>query len=118
MFAGVCAHSGDSTRDREFDFNVSYFLILTKAYSILVCTHFTWFILSLSPRLVMSAKVEAPLRPKFFEVHPINLQSVPLPIMGFEYCRHYILSTLDLRAKLRKYKKFYLFSIGPRKHLD
>ena len=57
----------------------------------------------------MSAKVEAPLRPKFFEVHPINLQSVPLPIMGFEYCRHYILTTLDLRAKLRKYKKFLSF---------
>ena len=27
----------------------------------------------------------APFEPKCFEVHPTNSQSVPLPIMGFEY---------------------------------
>ena len=113
-----CAHSGDSTRDREFDSNMSYFLILIKAYSIFVCTHFTWFILSLSPRLVMSEKVEAPLGPKSSKVHPTNLQSIPLPIMGFEYCRHCILFAFDLCAKLQKFQKYYLFSMGPWKHLD
>ena len=29
--------------DREFDSNLSYLLILIKACSILVYTHFTWF---------------------------------------------------------------------------
>ena len=33
----------------------------------------------------MSGKVEAPFGPKSFEVHPTNSQSMPLPIMGFEY---------------------------------
>ena len=27
----------------------------------------------------------APFRPKSFEIHPTNSQSVPLPMMGFEY---------------------------------
>ena len=35
--------------------------------------------------LVMSGKGEAPFKPKSFEVHPTNSQSVPLPMMGFEY---------------------------------
>ena len=30
-------------------------------------------------------EVEDPFGPKFSEVHPTNLQSVPLPIMGFVY---------------------------------
>jgi len=38
-----CTHSGDFTRDREFDSDVSHFLILIKAYLIFVYTHFTWF---------------------------------------------------------------------------
>ena len=38
-----CVHSGDSTRDCEFNSYVSYVLTLIKAYSILVCTHITWF---------------------------------------------------------------------------
>ena len=42
-----CTHSGDSIGDREFNSNVSYFLILIKARSILVCTHFPMVILSL-----------------------------------------------------------------------
>ena len=35
---------------------MSYFLILIKAYSIFVCTHFTWFFCPF-PRLVMSGKI-------------------------------------------------------------
>ena len=27
----------------------------------------------------------APFKPKSFEVHPTNLQSMPLPMMGFKY---------------------------------
>ena len=38
-----CVHSDDSTRDCEFNSYVSYALTLIKAYSILVCTHITWF---------------------------------------------------------------------------
>ena len=34
------------------------------------------------------------------------------------HCRHHILSTLDLRAEPRKFQKYYLFSMGLRKHLD
>ena len=34
-----CVHSGDSTRDCEFNSYVSYVLTLIKANSILVCTH-------------------------------------------------------------------------------
>ena len=36
-------HSGDSTRECEFDSYMSYVLTLIKAYSILVCTYITWF---------------------------------------------------------------------------
>ena len=50
-------HSDDFVGDREFDSNVSYFLILIKAYSIFDCTHFTWFFLSLLPWLVISGKM-------------------------------------------------------------
>ena len=35
-----CIHNGDSTGDSEFNFYVSYVLILIKAYLILVCTHY------------------------------------------------------------------------------
>ena len=52
-----CAYSVDSTGDKEFDSNVSYFLILIKACSILVCTHFTLVLLSFLPRLVISGKI-------------------------------------------------------------
>ena len=38
-----CIHIGDSTGDCEFNSYVSYVLTLIKAYSILVCTHITWF---------------------------------------------------------------------------
>ena len=76
---------GNFIGDREFDSNVFYFLIIIKAYSIFVCTHFIWFFLSLSPRLVMSGKVEAPFGPKFSRIHLSNSQSMLLPIMGFEY---------------------------------
>ena len=52
-----CVHSGDSTRDCEFNSYVSYVLTLIKANSILVCTHtFTWFIPL--PQLVMNGKME------------------------------------------------------------
>jgi len=34
-------HSDDSIGDCEFNSYVSYVLILIKAYSIFVCTHFT-----------------------------------------------------------------------------
>ena len=43
------AHCGDSTRDREFDSNVSYFFILIKVCSIFVYTNFTWFFCSFHP---------------------------------------------------------------------
>ena len=33
-------------------------------------------------------------------------------------CRHRILSTLNLRAGSWKFQKYYVFSIGPWKHLD
>ena len=33
----------------------------------------------------MSGKVEAPFGPKLSEVHPTNSQSMPLPMMSFEY---------------------------------
>ena len=80
-----CAHNGDSSGDREFDSNVSYFLILIKACSILVCTHFTWFF---CPFASFGDKWEdeyAPFRPKSFEIYPTNSQCVLLPMMGFEY---------------------------------
>ena len=80
-----CTHSCDSTREREFDSNVSYFLILIKACSILVCTHFTRFF---RPFTLIGDKWEdkyAPFEPKSFEVHPTNSQCVPFPMMGFEY---------------------------------
>ena len=31
--------------------------------------------------------MKAPFRPKFFDVHPTNSQSVPSPIIGFEYVK-------------------------------
>ena len=56
----TCTYSGDSTRDRYFDSNVSYFLILIKACSIFVCTlHLV--LLSLSYQLVMSGKISTPV---------------------------------------------------------
>ena len=33
----------------------------------------------------MSGKVEAPFGPEFSRIYPTNSQSLPLPIMGFEY---------------------------------
>jgi len=80
-----CAHSGDSIRDSEFYSNVSYFLILMKACSILVCTHFTWFFCSFTSVSDEWEDEYAPFGPKYFEVHPINSQCVLLPIMGFKY---------------------------------
>ena len=41
-------HSGDSTRDCEFNSYVSCFLTLIETISILVYTHFTWFLLFLN----------------------------------------------------------------------
>ena len=41
-------HSGDSTRECEFDSYMSYVLTLIKAYSIFVFTHITWFVCSLT----------------------------------------------------------------------
>ena len=35
--------------DKEFDSNLSYLLILIKACSILVYTHFTWFFCPFDP---------------------------------------------------------------------
>ena len=75
-----CTNSDDSTGDREFDSNFSYFLILIKACSILVCIHFRWFF---CPFTSVGDKY-SPLRPKSIEVHPTNSQSVSLPMMHFE----------------------------------
>ena len=80
-----CANSVNFIGDREFDSNVSYFLILIKTCSILVCTHFTWFF---CPFVSFGDKWEdeyTPFRPKYFEVYFTNSQCVPLPMMGFEY---------------------------------
>ena len=38
-----------------------------------------------------------------------------LPI---KWCKHRILSALNLRARPQKFQKYYLFSTRPRKHLD
>jgi len=48
-------------------------------------TYFTWFF---CPFTLIGDEWEdeyAPFRPKSFEVHPTNLQCVPLPMMGFKY---------------------------------
>ena len=79
------AHSDDFAGDREFDSNVSYFLILKKACSIFVCTHFIWFFCPFHPGYDEWEDVYAPFGPKSFGVYPTNSQSMPLPMMGFEY---------------------------------
>ena len=84
-FPSHYAHNGNSTGNREFYSNVSYFLILIKACSILVCTNFTWFFYPVTPVGDEWKDKYAPLEPKSFELHPTNSQSVPLPMMGFEY---------------------------------
>ena len=61
-----------------------HFLILIKACSIFVCTHFTWFFCPFA-WLVMSGKVDALFGSKSSEVHPTNSQSMLSPIMDFEY---------------------------------
>ena len=79
------SHNDDFVRDREFDSNMSYFLILVKVCPIVVCTHFTWFF---CPFTLVGDEWEdkyAPFGPKSFEVHPINSKCVQLPMMGFEY---------------------------------
>ena len=80
-----CAHSGDPIGERDFDSNVFYFLILIKACSIFVCTHFTWFFCSFTSVGNKWEDKYDPFGPKSFEVHPTNSQCVPLPMMGFEY---------------------------------
>ena len=80
-----CTHSGDFTRDREFDSNVSYFLILIKACSIFVYTHFTWFFCPFTLVDDMWEDEYTPFGPKSSGVHPTNSQSMPLPMSGFEY---------------------------------
>ena len=35
----------------------------------------------------MSGKMEGSIQAQISEVHPTNSQSVPLPIMGFEYVK-------------------------------
>ena len=75
------AHNGDSIGDRECDFNVSYFLILIKAHSIFICTHFTWFFFV--PFTLAGDEWEdeyTSFGPKSSGVHPTNSQSVPLSI--------------------------------------
>ena len=84
MMWSTCAHSGDFARDRVFDFTMFHFLILIKTCLILFAKIFTWLFCPL-PWLVMSGKVKAPFEPKSSEVHPTKSQSVPSPIMGFEY---------------------------------
>ena len=39
-------------------------------------------------------------------------------IIHLSLCRHRILSALNLHARPRKFQKYYLLSIGPRKHID
>ena len=80
-----CAHNGDSIRDREFDSNVFYFLILIKVCSILVCPHFTQLFCPFTSVYDKWEDKYTPFEPKSFKVHPTNSQSMPLPMMGFEY---------------------------------
>ena len=81
----VLHHNGNSTGDRKFDSNMSYFLILIKICSILVYIHFVWFF---CPFTSVGDEWEdecTPFGPKSFEVHPTHSQCVLLPMMGFEY---------------------------------
>ena len=43
-----CVHSGNSAKDCQFNSYVSYVLTLTKAHSIIFCTHITWFVCPLT----------------------------------------------------------------------
>ena len=79
-----CVHSGDSTRDCEFNSYVPYFLTLIKTFSILVCTHITWFLLSLNLCWWWVGRWKAPFGPKSSRVHPTNSQSMSSPIMDFK----------------------------------
>ena len=77
----ACAHSGDSTRDRQLDSNVSYFLILIYLFA-----HTS--LGSFFPFASVGDEWEdeyTPFGPNSFGVHPTNLQFVSLPMMGFEY---------------------------------
>ena len=80
-----CTHSDDSTGDREFDSNVSYFLIFIKACSIFVFTHFPWFFCPFTPVGDKWEDEYSSFKPNSSRVHPTNLQFVPLPMMDFEY---------------------------------
>ena len=79
------AYNGDSAGDRKFDSNVSYFLILIKACSILVCTSFIWFFCLFTSGGDEWEDDYAPFKTKSFEVHHTNSQSMLLPMMGFKY---------------------------------
>ena len=69
----------------KFDSNVFHLLIFDEGFfNIVLLILLLGFFVPL-PWLVISGKVEAPFRPRLFEVHPTNSQFVPLPIMGFEY---------------------------------
>ena len=67
-----CAHSGDSIRDREFDSNVSYFLILIKACSILVACISLGSFVPFTPVGEEWKDEYAPFGPNSFNVHPTN----------------------------------------------
>ena len=68
-----------------FDSNVSYLLILIKACSVLVCTHFTWFFCPFTSVGNEWEDEYALFKSKSFKVHLTNIQCVSLPMMGFEY---------------------------------
>ena len=79
-----CVHNGNSTSDNEFNSYVFYFLTLIKTFSILVCTHITWFLLSLNLGWWWVGRWKAPFGPKSSRVHPTNSQSMSSPIMDFK----------------------------------
>ena len=64
---------------------MSFLLILIKACSILVCTHFTWFFCLFTSVGDEWEDEYVPFGLKSFEVHPTNVQCVPLPMIGFDY---------------------------------
>jgi len=85
ILPSCCAHSGDSIGDREFDSDVSYFLILINTCSIFVCTHTSLGSFIPFTRLVMSGKMSV--------FHSGQSLSIP-PTHNLCHCLWWALSTL------------------------
>ena len=80
-----CTHNGDSIEDREFNSNVSYFLILIKPCSILVCTHFLVVLLSLYLSWWWVGRWVRSIQAEIFQSSSHQLTSYAIAYDGFEY---------------------------------